>query len=91
MLKAFFFRAENSELKEKTELEEMSFWCNTERQVPVYFALSENLRDSQVLKGIGTRSISNAKDVNNGNVLVELSQRLQCTNIQSEQYSLSYF
>lgn len=91
MLRVFFQGGKLWENKEKLELEEMSFCCNTERQVPVYFALSENLRDSQVLKGIGTRSISNAKDVNNGNVLVELSQRLQCTNIQSEQYSLSYF
>lgn len=40
-----------------------------------FFALSEDLRDSQVLEGIGARSISNAKDVNNGNVLVELCQR----------------
>lgn len=61
----------------KTELEAKSSWCNNERQVLVFFALSKDLRDSQVLEGIGVRSISSAKDVNNGNVLVELSQRLQ--------------
>lgn len=83
MLRVLFFQG--GKLREKTRSwEELSFLCNTERQVPVYFALSENLRDSQVLKGIWTRSISSAKDLNNGNVLVELSQRLKCTNIQSE-------
>lgn len=67
----------------KTELEKKPSWCNNERQVLVFFALSKDLRGSQVLEGIGARSISNAKVKckNNVNVLLELSQRLQCANI----------
>ncbi len=45
----------------KTELEKKPSWRNIERQVLVFFALSKDPRDSQVLEGIGARSISNAK------------------------------